>query len=542
MKTMTVATRLGIGFAAVITLLILVAGLSIERLSQLDDATRLIAKDRWVKVQLTNDMSQHTNQIAIGLRNMMLTNDRDDMIKQKESILENRKMIAKAIEILQPMVVLPRGKNLLDEALKQRQRYIAGQEKLIGLIEGGSGDAARQFLNNELRPILKDYQSALSTFAQFQAELVSEASQSASETYEMARNLTLAAVLVSLAIAAGISLWIIRSVTGPLGGEPNAAKAVVERIAQGDLTGEIHLKAGDSASLMAATAHMQASLRQMIGGLKQNAESVAGSAQQLATISHQVAAATAEQSSAAAAMASSVEEMTVSISHISESAQSAHLVTNQTGTLSQTSSHVIKTMAEEIKDISQTVSDAATTIQAMGESSQKISSIVLVIKEVADQTNLLALNAAIEAARAGEHGRGFAVVADEVRQLAERTAKATTEISNMINGVQSNAQAAVGIMQQAVSQVESGVDMAHKANESMQGIADGALKVVSAVNEISHALKEQSSASNEIAANVERIAQMSEENSAATLSTADTARQLEALASQTREAVSHFNL
>ncbi|HJW03056.1 MAG TPA: MCP four helix bundle domain-containing protein, partial [Azospira sp.] len=132
MKTLTVAKRLGIGFTAVISLLILVAGLSIEWLSQLDDATRLIAKDRWVKVQLVNEILQHNNQIAIALRNMMLTYDRADMVKQKDSILENRKATDKAIGILQPMIALPRGKDLLNEALRQRQRYVAGQEKLIG--------------------------------------------------------------------------------------------------------------------------------------------------------------------------------------------------------------------------------------------------------------------------------------------------------------------------------------------------------------------------------------------------------------------------
>src|SRR5690606_9471673 len=146
------------------------------------------------------------------------------------------------------------------------------------------------------------------------------------------------------------------------------------------------------------------------------------------------------------------------------------------------------------------------TIRAVGEKSERISSIVQGIKEVADQTNLLALDAAIEAARAGEQGRGFAVVADEARKLAGRTAQATTDISDMVGGMQSSAEEAVATMRQAVERVESGVQLASRAGESIGGISDGTQRVVEAVDEISSALKEQSAASNDIAINIEKIA------------------------------------
>ena len=542
MKKMTVAARLGLSFGVLIMLLVFVAGIGINRLSQLDEITRLIANDRWVKAKMTNDIINHSSQIAISLRNMMLTDKPEDLLKQKERVLESRKMIASLIEKLQPLVTLPRGKEILGTVLTQRVLYIAGQEKLIALIESGAADEARQYLNHELRPVLAAYQDTLQNFGNFQAELVASASQSASESYQYGRNLSLAVVMLSLVIAGGLSFWIIRSVTGPLGGEPDEAKAVVERIALGDLTANIRVKNGDQTSLMAATAKMQASLNTMVKELMTNAQSLSSAAHQLSTTSSQVATATEEQSSSSSAMAAAVEEMTVSISHVSESAREANVVTTETGRLSQEGNRIIDAMSAEMKTISQTVGDAADGIKAMGESSQKISGIVQVIKEVAEQTNLLALNAAIEAARAGEQGRGFAVVADEVRKLAERTAKATKEITSMIGGVQDSAEAAVGIMQQAVSRVERGVGMAQQANESMLGISDGAQRVVSAVNEISHALKEQSVASNEIAANVERIAHVSEENSAATRETADTARRLELLAADTRQAVSRFRV
>lgn len=294
MRHLTVATRLSLGFAAVIILLIVVAGVGINRLAQLDEVTRLIAKDRWVKAQLANDILQHVGQIAISLQSMALAERREDMMQEKERVVESRRAIGRTIETLQPLVTLPRGQELLGQIRMQRERYIGGQEKLIALIEGGEAESARRYLNRELRPIMSDYQGAVTAFRDFQAELVTQASQTAGETYESARNLNIAAVLLSLLAAVGLSSWIIRSVTGPLGGEPDEAKAVVERIAEGDLTADIRVKPGDDSSLIAVTARMQAKLRRLMNELQANAEGVAESAQQLAAGSAQVATATEE--------------------------------------------------------------------------------------------------------------------------------------------------------------------------------------------------------------------------------------------------------
>ena len=542
MKNLTVAKRLALGFGLVVLLLIAVSWLGISRLGELNASLDDITKDKWKKVILLQEGLGGVNEIGIAARDMTLVAAKDGQQAARERVLAGRASIGKAWETLKPLLNQPKGKEMFELILQSRGRFIDGQNEVIRLVEAGRQDEARTFLTAEYRRAAVEYRQRVNALVTFQGELMEQSAQAAEAGYRQARTLMFGLMALALVIATVTALWIIRSVTLPLGGEPDAAKAVVEKIAQGDLTAEIAVKPGDSSSLMAATRNMQVSLRKTVTELKANAEGVAAAAAQLSATSTQVAGATAHQAEAASSMAAAVEEMTVSINHVSDSAREAHSITAETGNQSQAGSRIIEDTVAEMKRISQTVGEAAGTIAAMGESSQRISGIVQVIKDVAEQTNLLALNAAIEAARAGEQGRGFAVVADEVRKLAERTAQATTEIGGMIVEVQSSAQAAVGTMQQAVTRVEDGVGLAQKASDSMLGISGGAQRVVASVNEISDALKEQSVASNDIAANVEKIAQMSEENSAASREAAETAHHLEQLAASTRAAVSVFRV
>ncbi len=541
MKNLSIAARLGIGFSVVIAFLVTIAIIGISRLALLDSNTRTI-ETQVQMMSLSTDIIGKTNQIAIALRNMLLAETRDDLGIQKQIVLDRRASILKDVEQLWPLVTDPRAREILERAKVQRARYIEGQEKLVALIESGSPEESRRFLNTELRPVLLQYQNALVEFNTYQKELVAAAGTEAHEQHKSARNLSIGIVVVALAVSILMALWVIRSVTGPLGGEPAAAQAAIERIAEGDLTATIPVRDQDTRSLMAATRKMQANLQHMLDELRRNADGVANAAHEMATTSQQVAGASALQSEAAASMAAAVEEMTVSINHVSDSAHHAHSVTTQTGELSNAGNQAIDETVAEMQRISATVHQASSTIREMGESSQRISSIVGVIKDVADQTNLLALNAAIEAARAGEAGRGFAVVADEVRKLAERTAKATTEISDMVTTVQGNAELAVSTMDETVTRVAEGVSLARKTSESMLSINQGAQQVMDTVTDISNALREQGVASNEIAVNVENIARRSEENSSAVRAVAETAIHLEKLAADTRQAVSRFRI
>ena len=338
-----------------------------------------------------------------------------------------------------------------------------------------------------------------------------------------------------------ISLLLLsRNIIGTLGGDPSVATAVTKRIAAGDLVTPVDCSSAGQDSLLGNISNMQTTLRSMIGTITSNAEQVSSSAKQLLHASEEVADRARQQSDAASSMAAAVEEMAVSIDQVKENAEEAHGISQEAGILSQDGAKVIHGAATEMRKISEAVQSSSEIIEDLGSQSDQITSIVNTIKEIADQTNLLALNAAIEAARAGEQGRGFAVVADEVRKLAERTSMSTTEIAGMVSKIQNGTRSAVTSMQSGVSQVSNGVELANQAGDSINRIRDGAERVTQVVNSISDSIREQSAAGNQIAQKLETIAQMSEESAIAVTHTADAARHLQTLSASLHQAVAQF--
>ena len=348
---------------------------------------------------------------------------------------------------------------------------------------------------------------------------------------------------ISLALLILLSLvgWqISASILRQLGGEPALAVSVMRQVASGDLTAS--LGSPPTNSLLGALGGMVESLHHLIREIDNDANQLVGNAKQIADASDDVARSAEQQSDATSAMAAAIEELTVSSNHISDSARETSRDTTQAVQLSSQGTERVLLATQAIEQISHTVSDASGRIHALEERAQQVSSIANVIKDIAGQTNLLALNAAIEAARAGEQGRGFAVVADEVRKLAERTSLATTEIEQMIIGIQNDTVGAVEAMNTALPEVEAGVQLAGSATESLRTIEAGARRTLDRVAEVADATHEQSTASTLIAQRVEQIANMVEATTETIRGTATTAHQLENIAVSLKALIGKFKV
>ena len=344
--------------------------------------------------------------------------------------------------------------------------------------------------------------------------------------------------LFVLAVVAAVALLVSRSIVRQLGGEPAAAIDLMSRAAAGDLTVEVHSSA--KGSILDSAGEMVRAIRTMVAEIGQSSARLTQGAEQISTASREVAIASQHQSDATSSMAAAIEEMTVSVNHISDNAKDTQENSLSSVALSEDGFGRVEAATHEIREIATTVSDASTRIRKLEERANQISSIAGVIKDIAGQTNLLALNAAIEAARAGEQGRGFAVVADEVRKLAERTSSATIEIEQMIAGIQQDTVQVVGVMDAALPQVAAGVEAAESAADSLRQIKDGAQSTLDSIREVADSTHEQSVASNSIAQKVEEIATMVDETTAAMHSTAETAADLEKIAGELTVLVSRF--
>jgi methyl-accepting chemotaxis protein len=348
---------------------------------------------------------------------------------------------------------------------------------------------------------------------------------------------------ISLGISVAIALLliiIIRNITGPI---DRIREVILSIQTTNDLSRRVLIKGKSEINDIGLSFNsMVESFQGLIKEVVSSAHSVLDLTEHLAHSAAVVASSSRAQSEASANMAASMEEVNSSIELVASNARDANKIAERAGESSNRGLLIVEEAATEMTKVADSVKDSAQHVQTLGEQSHQISSIVNVIKEIADQTNLLALNAAIEAARAGEQGRGFAVVADEVRKLAERTSQSTREISTMISSIQSGTETAVDSMRDGSERVKGGVELAQQAGASMADIREGASHVLSAVAEITNALQEQNIATQHVVNNVERIATMAEQNSTETDDIAKTALSLKGLASKLDELVARFQL
>ncbi|MBE9528217.1 MAG: methyl-accepting chemotaxis protein [Proteobacteria bacterium] len=342
------------------------------------------------------------------------------------------------------------------------------------------------------------------------------------------------------AIVCLVGLGVARMISKPI----IALKDTMAEIEEtGNLTLSVEVTSQDETGQMGTTFNkMITKFHDIIGDIHTSGEHLASASEELSASAVQIASGTKEQSSRAAQVSTASQEMTATIVEISQNISGAADAANSANDVATTGGNIVDQTISSMNGISETAKESSEIISTLGGKSQEIGNIINVIDDIADQTNLLALNAAIEAARAGEQGRGFAVVADEVRKLAEKTMTATKEIGSMIKGMQSETGKAITSMENEVEVVESGVQLASEAGESLTGILEKVDVVKNMIHQVSTAVEEQSAATEQISSDIESVSAVVTQTSASAQEVASASHEIAELAAGLKSKVEMFTV
>ena len=535
---MTVSSRLWSLFIITLVVLCSILALSFQGINRIYEASIFSSENVTPSVLNLNKAISAFSDVRIQSYAHVLNEDEQKIQALSKEIQQSIDLVNQTLKEYESLITNEEDRRLLEEDKKLFSKYLELETTMLQLSETNkNAEALEILLKNSVHA--KAFNSALNQHMLFNERLGKEAVQSANTTKQEV--ILLSAVLggVSLLILGGMIMRIRKSLLAQLA----QANQLATQVSAGNLTPH-HITASNDeiGSLLQALEKMRGDLAQTVHQIIDNTQVLSQSTGHLAAAAHQVSTGSEQQSMATSSVAAAVEQLSVTIDHVGHNADEASAHAQEVGEAAVASRQSVFHAASQINHVADSVEQTAKSIRHLTEQVQSIGSITTVISEVAEQTNLLALNAAIEAARAGEQGRGFAVVADEVRKLAERTTLSVKEISGLILNIQNGVGETEKSMEASRKIVTEVVSVAENASTSMTNIENATGTAQAAITEISGSLREQRHAATELTRNVESITHMSETNSAAATSVAETTQQLVQVSQSIQHAVSRFRL
>ncbi|WP_159877426.1 methyl-accepting chemotaxis protein [Aquitalea denitrificans] len=540
---LTIAQRLSCTLLVCLIAILTVAGFAYRNMRTAQEQVEYIDNNVLPSIQLLYESTIYGERLRINIRDYMLAGDASERTAAGERLQSNASKVEEGLNNYAAHFISDeQDKQLLATDKSLLKLYLNKTRDIQAMADASNMEGMRKEISQtgEFRNLAMKFTEAMENHVAYNNKTAKQLTEDGQRNYHQALNLFVTVIVLAILVAGGLGFMLVREIRQRMQAFRDGLRHVAREL---DFTQRIKIHRQDELGNTAeAFNKLLDTLQSSLQSVKQGALTIAGVSTELASTATQVATAAQHQSSASSNMAATVEEMTVSVNHVADRASEANTASVNSGELAEQGKATISKAASDIQYISRTVDTAATQLRGLEEKSQQVSRVVQVIRDVADQTNLLALNAAIEAARAGEQGRGFAVVADEVRKLAERTAQSTQEISSTITAILESAEVAVKAMGQVEENVADGVRGAAEANASIIAIGSGSQRAVALVDEITNAIKEQSVATTSIAQQVEGIAQMAEESSAAAGNTANSAQQLDSLSRQLQSIVDAYKI
>lgn len=454
-----------------------------------------------------------------------------------EQFTKIKKVLADIDTIIKSPNLTKEEKGYFQEAQKQVVNY-EGLVKTV--LQGAAADiSTASILMNQADDFFQTINGNLTSLIAMEKKLGQGQYSSAGNTYKLVLVVTAIVFLVAVVFSFFVSMMMKGIILAPI----NKTVEVIESVAQGDLTKRIDVSGRDEVGEMAVHFNrLTDTLHNAITQVAGSSNEVSSAAKMLDNATEQMATGVEEAAMQVNSVAAASEEMSKTSSEIAQNCVVAAKSSEKANNSASDGEKIIRETIEVMNRINNRVKESAEIIKSLGVRSDQIGEIVGLINDVADQTNLLALNAAIEAARAGEHGRGFAVVADEVRKLAERTSDATKEIRETIQAMQSETRNAVVSMEEGVTDVGQGTVEAAKSGEALKDILHQIGKVTTEINQIAVASEEETATTNEIASSIQQISEVMQETSKRIQGNAEASAKLAGLSTSLQEMVGHFRL
>jgi methyl-accepting chemotaxis protein len=540
LRSLKIGPRLLIGFMTVVVFMLALAGFGYTAMQQLADQFEVSVNENNRKLELVQDMREQLNTIMRSVRNVLLYQDNPNFVRaQKKRIDKARTDYQTAYGEMSKLLRNEDERKMYAEMETRQQPTSKAVDEAMAQATPESVTEAARHLKETVQPLQNEWYDTLQAMIAYQAKRNTELAVEARTTFKTTQTIFIVCTVLAILVAITLAVLITRSITRPL----TYAGQVANAVAAGDLSSTVRASSVDeTGGLLRTLQQMNEGLSGIVTSMRKAAQSVSASSGELVTTARDVADYSARQSAMATSAAASLEEITASIETVAQAAGDIRKLAGDSQALTRASSENMTQLNAEIDKLGQTVGAISVTFEKFVVSSQSISGLTQQVREIADQTNLLALNAAIEAARAGEQGRGFAVVADEVRKLAEKSSQSVNEIDSVNRVLNEHSGAVLQAIQDGKQAIDSSQRHVQTVINTLSQADEASRESANGIDSIALSVNEQYAASTEIARNVEQMAQMADHNVEAVGRASAAASHLNSLSDELTTTVSRFRL
>ena len=542
-KNLKISLRLGLSFSFILVFMIVIILVSLNQIKVSRTMFDRIIKTNNVRLQLANNMIDQTREVSINLRNILLLKDSENTLELKNKIDSIRTLYDADFKKLEGLITNDDTMSFAIVAKIKASQDVSRQlnNKVIDLAMAGKHEEAILLMNQQASKKVAGWITDIDELITHNERRSIMRYMEAEEAQDAARLFMFILGTVAIALAIMISVFLTRSITRPL----KLSVQTANEIASKDLTGDLSVyeKRGDEFGIMIQ------SFSKMIEILREQMQRILDGVNVLASSSSEIFASTTQIASGSAETAAAITETTTTVEEVRQAAQ---LSSQKAKSLSDSAQHVAQVSQSGQKAVDETIDGMnrireqmeiiAQTVVRLSEQSQSIGGIIASVTDIADQSNLLAVNAAIEAARAGDHGKGFAVVAQEIRNLAEQSKQSTMQVRNILNDVQKATNAAVLATEQGNKAVEAGVKQSVQAGEAIQILTDSSAETAQVSTQIVASSQQQLVGMDQIGIAMQSINQAGMETSASMTQAEDSVKNLHELGQKLKELVEQFKM